>query len=118
MTGAAHGAISPTASLARRTIGQTFEEFLANLYMPEELLRNRSKHEKRVYPGERKRRRGTGKVEAFRSFVLRLLRRQDARFWKFHDAVSPNSALAVRACLKTLRDREMRKWLRLYLKKR
>lgn len=118
MTGAAHGAISPTPSLAWRTIGHTFEEFLTNLYMPEELLRNRSKHEKRVYPGERKHRRGTGKVETFRSFVLRLLRRQDARFWKFHEAVSQNSAKAIRACLKKRPDSEMRKWLRLYLKKR
>jgi hypothetical protein len=86
--------------------------------MPDEFLRNRSKHEKRVYPGERKRRSGTGKVEAFRTFVLRLLKKQDARFWKFHEAVSPNSAKAIRACLKTRPDSEMRKWLKLYLKKR
>ena len=118
MTGAAHGAISPTPALARRTIGETFEEFVANLYMPEELLRNRNKHEKRIYPNEPKRRPGTGKVEAFRSFVLGLLKRQDARFWTFHDAVSFNSATAIRACLKGLRDAEMRKWLRLYLKRR
>jgi hypothetical protein len=118
MSGAAHGAISPTPALARRTIGESFEAFVANLYMPEELLRNRNKHEKRIYPNEPKRRPGTGKVEAFRSFVLGLLKRQDARFWTFHDAVSLNSAAAIRACLKGLRDAEMRKWLRLYLKRR
>jgi len=118
MSGAAHGAISPTPALARRTTGETFEEFVANLYMPEELLRNRNKHEKRIYPNEPKRRCGTGKVEAFRSFILALLKRQDARFWTFHNAVSPNSSAAIRACLETLRDPEMGKWLRLYLKRR
>lgn len=117
MTGAAHGAISPTPTLARRTIGDTFEEFLANLYMPEELLRNRNKHETRVYPNEPKRRPGTGKIEEFRSFILGLLRQQDDRFETFHTAVSPNTAAAIRACLKTLPDPEMKKWLRFYLKR-
>jgi hypothetical protein len=118
MTGAAHGAISPTPALARRTMGETFEEFVANLYMPEELLRNRNQHEKRIYPSEPKRRPGTGKVEDFRSFILRLLKRQDARFWTFHNAVIPNRTAEIRACLKTVRDAEMRRWLRLYLKRR
>ena len=116
MRGAAHGAISPTPSLARRTIGADLEEYLANLYMPEELLRNRNKHEKKVYPHEPKRKPGTGKVEEFRKFVLGLLRKQDDRFWAFHLAVSGNAQADVRAALKTVKDKEIRKWLKLYLK--
>ena len=73
MKGAAHGAISPTPGLARRTIGESFEEFLANLYMPEELLRNRNKHELRVYEHEPRRQPGTGLVEGFRQVILGLL---------------------------------------------
>jgi len=118
MSGAAHGAISPTPTLAKRTIGETFEEFVANLYMPEELLRNRNKHEKRIYPNEPRRKAGTGKVEEFRTFVLGLLKKQDERFRVFHDAVSPNSAAAIRECLSDLRDSELKKWLKLYLKRR
>jgi len=72
MKGAAHGAISPTPGLARRAIGESFEEFLANLYMPEELLRNRNKHERRVYDYEPTREPGTGLVERFRQFILHL----------------------------------------------
>jgi len=118
MKGAAHGAISPTPTLARRTIGETFEEFLANLYMPEELLRNRNKHEQRVYEYEPERKPGTGKVEEFRAFILDLLNRQDGRFQTFHNAVSANSTRAVRECLKGLKDWELRKWLRMYLKRK
>jgi hypothetical protein len=73
MKGAAHGAISPTPALARRTIGETCEEFIANLHMPEVLLRNRNKYERRVYRDEPKRRPGTGDVERFRSFILKNL---------------------------------------------
>jgi len=115
MKGAAHGMISNTPSLARRTIGQTFEEFLANLYMPEELIRNRNKHEKRVYEDEPKRTKGTGKVEEFREFILRLLKKQDSRFKIFHEAVNENSQAAYRHALKTTKDREIKKWLKLYI---
>jgi hypothetical protein len=114
MKGAAHGAISPTSSLARRTIGDTFEEFLANLYMPEELLRNRNKHEKQVYPFEQKRRQGTGLIEEFRAFITDLLAQQDKRFLFFHNAVSPNSVRVVRGHLRDTKDRELKKWLTLY----
>ena len=96
MKGAASGAISPTPALARRTIGKTFKELVANLYMPEELLRNRNKHEKRVYKHEPKRPPGTGKVEGFRAFILRLIKEQPEENRKFHDAVSPNTVKAVR----------------------
>jgi len=50
--GASHGAISPTPSLALRAIGETYEEFITNMYMPEELLRNRDKYEARIYPNK------------------------------------------------------------------
>jgi hypothetical protein len=117
MKGAAYGAISPTPTLARRTLGHSFEEFVANLYMPEELLRNRNRHEKKVHPGEPRRKAGSGKVEEFREFMIGLLRTQDERFWSFHDAVIQNLAKAIRECLGDTTDHELRKWLRLYLKK-
>ena len=99
MKGAAGGAISPTPGLARRTIGESFEEFVANLYMPEELLRNRNRHEKRVWEHEPepKRKPGTGEVERFRTFVARLFEHQGgAEFRLFHESVSPNRVEAVR----------------------
>jgi len=117
MKGAAHGAITPTPSLARRAIGASFEEFLANLYMPEELLRNRNKHERRVYEYEPPRQPGTGQVEEFRDFVLRLLREQDAAFRAFHDAVSENTVRAIKRYLRKCQDPETQKWLQLYVKR-
>ncbi len=116
MKGAANGAISPTPTLARRTIGETYEEFLANLYMPEKLLRDRNKHERRIYDFEPKRKPGSGKVEEFRDFILRLLKKQDADFRLFHETVSENSSDRVRECLRVCKNKEMRKWLKLYLK--
>jgi len=117
MRGAAHGAISATPTLARRTIGRTRQEFIANLYMPEELLQNRNVHEKKVYDHEPDRKAGSGKVEEFRKFILDLLNKQDDRFWTFHEAVTPNTADAIRCCLAETSDDEMRTWLRMYLKR-
>lgn len=117
MKGAAHGAISPTPSLAWRTIGHTYETFLANLYMPEELLRNRNKHEKRVHPHEPKRHPGTGKVEEFRAFILGLLRTGGSRFTQFHEAVCDNSVEKVRQAMACCDDKEILAWLRIYLRK-
>lgn len=117
MKGAAHGAISPTPTLAWRTVGETFEEFVANLYMPEELLRNRNRHEKRVYDFEPKRNPGSGKVEAFRSFILDLLKNQDKDFLFFHNAVSPNSVAHVRKQLGNSPTKEIKQWLKMYVKK-
>ena len=117
MKGAAHGAITPTPTLAWRTIGETFEKFLANLYMPEELLRNRNKHERLVYKYEPKRPAGTGKVEEFRAYVLKLLKKNDGRFRQFHDAVCENTMEHVRNAMRECKDKEMYKWLQLYLKK-
>jgi len=116
MKGAAHGAISPTPTLAWRTIGETYDEFLANLYMPEELLRNRNKHEKRVYSHEPKRPPGSGKVEEFRRFILGLLKKNDDRFRQFHDAVHGNSVEQVRMAMRLCKDGGILQWLQLYLK--
>jgi hypothetical protein len=117
MKGAAHGAISPTPALARRTIGASFEEYLVNLYMPEELLRNRNRHERKVYQDEPERAPGSGKVEAFRNFLLPLLASQDERFHYFHQAVASNAATSIKEALLHCKDKEITKWLELYLRK-
>lgn len=114
--GASHGAISPTPSLALRAIGESYEEFIANLYMPEELLRNRDKYEERVYPNNPNRKPGTGDVERFRAFVLRLLSKKDEVFFEFHNAVSAYSKEATRQAYKTCKDTEVKEWLEWYLK--
>jgi len=115
--GAANGAIPPSPEFARRAIGENFQEFLTNLYMPEELLRNRNKYERRVYAHEPPRPPGNGLIEDFREFMLALLRNQDGRFKAFHNAVSSNSVQEVRKCLKNLDDPELATWLKLYLKR-
>ncbi len=117
MKGAAHGAISPTPTLAWRTIGETYEQYLANLYMPEEFLRNRNKHEKRLHPHEPKRPHGTGKIEEFRAFILQLVKKGDGRFREFHDAVCDNSVEQVRKAIRRSKDKEIVEWLQFYLKK-
>lgn len=114
--GAAHGAISPTPTLALRALGETYEEFIANLYMPEELLRNRDKYEARIYPNEPDRKPGTGDVEKFREFILRLLSKQDEAFFEFHDAISPCTKEAIKQALKTCKNAEVKEWLTWYLK--
>jgi hypothetical protein len=114
MKGAGNGAIPPGPSLARRAIGATFEEFMANLYMPEELLRNRNKHERRVYADEPARPPGTGLVEEFREFMLRMLREQGPAFRTFHATVADGSLQALRRGIAACDDQEVRKWLELY----
>ncbi len=117
MKSAAHGCISPTPSLARRTLGSSYEEYIANLYMPEFLLRNRNRFEARVYKHEPQRKPGTGEIEEFREFILVLLERQDDRFLMFHEAVSERSALRIKECIDTCGDDEMKRWLTYYLMK-
>lgn len=117
MKGAANGAISTTPTLARRTVGDTYEEFVANLYMPEELLRNRNKHEARVHSKGRGGTPGTGHIEDFRHFILDLLRKQDSRFQEFHEAVTPNTKKAAREAHSKTSDPEIKKWLELYITK-
>jgi len=116
MKGVAHGSISPTPSLARRTIGETYEQFLANLYMPEVLLRNRNAYEKKVYEREPKRKPGTGDVEKFRSFIYRLMRKKDKKFLQFHNVVSKNSRSEVRKYKDNCKDKTIKKWLGFYIK--
>jgi len=115
MKGPAHGSISPTPSLAKRTLGRSYRQFIANLYMPEDLLRYRNKYERKVYPFEPARTPGTGDIEAFRSFVYALMRAGGQEFLKFHAAVSKNSKPAIRALLAEGTSRKMKRWLRLYL---
>jgi len=90
--GAAHGAISPTPSLALRTIGENFRRILSNLYMPEELLRNRNRYERRVYKHEPSR--SQVLVQLKLRVLWRASRAQDARFRVFHNAVTPNLVTA------------------------
>lgn len=115
MKGAAYGSISPTPSLARRTLGKTFKEFVANLYMPEELLRYRNRYEGKVYKFEPAREPGSGATEDFRDFIFRLLRAKGKRFAVFHDVVSKNSKRTIREFLPKCKDNEMKKWLTYYL---
>lgn len=115
MKGVAHGAISPTATLARRAIGRNYEEFIANLYMPEELLRNRNKYEREVYDNDKNRSPGTGQVEDFREFILNLLKKQGREFHEFHDAVSECSKAQTRKAMELCTSKEVKEWLKYYL---
>ena len=117
MKGAAFGAISPTPTLAWRTIGETFVDFIVNLYMPEELLRNRNKHERRVYEYEPKRPPGTGKVEEFRAFILRLFKEQPEEATRFHNAVSANTISSIQEYYDRCINKEVKEWLKIYMKK-
>lgn len=112
--GAAHGAISPTPSLALRAIGETYEEFITNLYMPEELLRNRDRYEARIYPHKPDREPGNGDIEEFRIFILNLLENKDKAFFEFHDAVTPCTKLAIKQAFKTCKNERVLKWLNRY----
>jgi hypothetical protein len=117
MKGAASGAISPTPELARRTIGKTYKEFIANLYMPEELLRNRNKHEKKVYKHEPKRPPGTGKVEEFRKFILDLVKTRSQEAIGFHDAIAPNTTKSIKEYYSRCTNSEAKQWLKFYTKR-
>ncbi|OPY67791.1 MAG: Radical SAM superfamily protein [Syntrophorhabdaceae bacterium PtaU1.Bin034] len=117
MKGAAFGAISPTPMLAWRTIGRDYKEFIANLHMPEELLRNRNKHEREVYKEEPDRTAGTGLVEQFRSFFWKLFEEHPEEAKEFRRAVGENSTAAIRAYLHRCKNEEVKKWLDYYLMK-
>lgn len=117
MKGAASGAISPTPELARRTIGKTYKEFIANLYMPEELLRNRNKHEKKVYKHEPKRPSGTGNVEEFRKFILDLVKTRSQEAIDFHNAIAPNTTKSIKEYYSRCTNSEAKQWLKFYIKR-
>ena len=115
MKGVAHGAISPTPGLAWRTVGHTFEEFVTNLYMPEEFLRNRNKHEKQTFEFNGSQTPGSGLIEEFRIFLLKLLEDQcSEKFVFFHKAVIQNSLPAVERAMNKTQDKELLKWLSYY----
>jgi hypothetical protein len=125
MKGVAHGAISPTISLAKRTLGSTNEgekaridikEFIAALYMPEELLRNRNKYEKKVYSYEPERPPGTGDIERFRAFITEELKKQTKAFREFHNVISLNSRIETRKYHKRCKNKKYKEWLEWYLK--
>ena len=113
MKGAAFGAISPTPTLARRAIGNNYEEFISNLYMPSELLRNRDKYEKQIYKEKSP---GTGDIEKFRKFILKHLKKPNKSFPDLYEAIAQNSKATIRGYLKKCVDNEERKWLEFYLK--
>jgi len=115
MKGANHGVIPPKSSYALRAIGRNYEEYLANLYMPEELLRNRNKYEAEIYEVDQQREPGTGDVEKFRIFILGLLKKQDTAFLSFHNAVAPCSKNSIRAAIEITNDLEIKEWLKWYL---
>lgn len=124
--GVTRGTVSPVPTLARRAIGKDFEEFLMNLYMPEEFLRNRDYHEEKQYEyhnrqikkTKKTKKKPTGNIEKFREFLLPLLKRQDEEFWEFHNAVAPNTRQAVRDVMATTKSKDVKKWLAWYDRKR
>lgn len=125
MKGAAHGAISPTVSLAKRALGSTneqegapidYKEFLAALYMPEELLWYRNTYERRVYKHEPKRPPGTGDVERFRAFIIKELEKQTKNFREFHNVISQNSKMVTREYYKGCKIKKYKEWIEWYVK--
>ena len=117
MKGAANGAISTTSTLAMRTVGKNYEEFMANLHMPEILLRNRNTYEKKIYPYEPNREPGNGKVEEFREFIMAFLKNPTDEFLTFFNTITKNSVEVIREYEKQCTNEVFRKWLNWYKKK-
>jgi hypothetical protein len=115
MKGATHGSISPTSTLARRTIGSSYVEFISNLYMPEELLRNRNKYERKVYDFEPPRVPGNGDIEKFRRFLKRLIKNGGDEFVEFHFKIGQNSKPVIRQYINECKNKSIKKWLNYYL---
>jgi len=113
--GVAHGAIPTVPSLARRAVGRTFEEFVTNLYMPEEMLRNRNMYERSIFTGEKERNPGNGEIEEFREFILDLLHKRDSTFLFFHNAVVPNRKAVIRDAMTKTKNSGVIHWLEKYL---
>lgn len=117
MKGAAHGMISPTVHLAKRAVGYSYEEYIANLYMPEEMLRNRNKYEKSCRAGEPHRKPGTGDIEKFREFIWSNIinKKVSDDFFEFHKVVSQNYRAITREYFSKCANGEYKKWLKFYL---
>ncbi len=115
--GAAHGAISPTPDYARRAIGETYKEFIANLYMPEIFLRKRNDHEAKLYKNDLNRVPGTGEIEEFREFIYSKIEKPDDTFREFHKYVSTNTMADIRKGLDETQDSDVKRWLDYYQRK-
>jgi hypothetical protein len=115
--GAAHGAIPTTPSLAKRAVGETYEEFLMNLYMPETLLRYRNKYEKKIYPDEPKRKPGDGTIEEFRKFIWPLLKNPTKEFLEFHKVICQYNMDVIKKYNLECTNKIFKKWLKWYCKK-
>ncbi len=115
---ATHGTISPTPGLARRAVGRDKLQFIANLYMPEHMLRFRDVYEATAYEGEKKRDElGTGDIEDFYEFIDKNARKPDEKFIEFHKVIANNSTKEIREFEYKCCDEEYKRWLKLYLKK-
>jgi hypothetical protein len=114
--GTTHGAIPPTPTLAWRVLGHKFDEYIANLYMPENLLRYRNKYEEKIYRNEPTRKPGNGLVELFREFIRKLLKKKGPDFYLFHNAVALNTRESIRKSISNAKNEEIIKWLKYYLK--
>lgn len=114
MRGAANGAIPPAPDFARRIIGHSYEEFIELLYMPEALLRNRNKYEKKVYRYEPKRKPGNGKIEEFRSFIRSNINKPKGEFLRLQEAIFKNSKPETRKLISEVKSKEIQQWAQLY----
>jgi hypothetical protein len=75
--------------------------------MPEEMLRNRDKYERTIYPDEKTRSPGNGEIEDFRKFILDLLHSKSDLFYFFHDTVASNRKQDIREALKHTKNAEL-----------
>lgn len=114
--GASNGAIPPRPDYALRALGATYDEYISNLYMPEELLRYRNKYEKKVYSNEPERAPGTGDIEAFRTFITDLLKKANEETRFFHNAIAPCTKESIRSAIESCNNEEVIRWLEWYLK--
>ena len=114
MRGAANGSIPPAPDYAKRIIGHSYEEFIENLYMPEILLRNRNKFERRIYKFEPKRKPGDGKIEEFRKFIRKHIGSPNSEFLEFQNIIFKNSKPITREFATNCKNREIKKWAKMY----
>ena len=84
--------------------------------MPEELIRNRNKHEKTVSKDEPKRPPGTGKIEEFQKFIAKYIKKSTKEFWNFHKAISENRTKAIKQYQPMCKNKEISGWLKWYLR--
>ena len=83
--------------------------------MPEEMLRNRDRYERTLYPDEKPRSPGNGEIEEFREFILSLLRSKSDLFYLFHDTVTTNRKQDIREAITHTKNPELLRWFKRYL---